>query len=141
MQKPKNHAQNLIVKFSESLSLFWGYFQFGTAQHQFVSRCLIMNPNKQNATIYITSCIYSHGSTDKYHVYMLGLPGLVSRFESQTSRSRRAMCGSLKPKRIRIHIHNQFDMFHFFVALRPNAGHGFLIFKVSRSHTTTHHSR
>jgi hypothetical protein len=27
------------------------------------------------------------------------------------------------------------------VALRPNAGHGFLILEVSRSHTTTHHSR
>ena len=26
-------------------------------------------------------------------------------------------------------------------ALRPNAGHGFLILEVSRSHTTTHHSR
>ena len=32
---------------------------------------------------------------------------------------------------------------HFFppVALRPNAGHGLLIHEVSRSHTTTHHSR
>ena len=32
---------------------------------------------------------------------------------------------------------------HFFfpVALRPNAGHGLLILEVSRSHTTTHHSR
>ena len=29
----------------------------------------------------------------------------------------------------------------FFVALRPNAGHGPLILEVSRSHTTTHHSR
>jgi hypothetical protein len=29
----------------------------------------------------------------------------------------------------------------FFVALRPNAGHGFLILDVSRSHTTTHYSR
>jgi hypothetical protein len=27
------------------------------------------------------------------------------------------------------------------VALRPNAGHGFLILEVSRSHTTKHHSR
>jgi hypothetical protein len=27
------------------------------------------------------------------------------------------------------------------VALRPNAGHSLLIFEVSRSHTTTHHSR
>ena len=27
------------------------------------------------------------------------------------------------------------------VALRPNAGHGLLILEVSRSHTTTHHSR
>jgi hypothetical protein len=29
----------------------------------------------------------------------------------------------------------------FSVALRPNAGHGLLILDVSRSHTTTHHSR
>jgi hypothetical protein len=29
----------------------------------------------------------------------------------------------------------------FFVALRPNAGHGLLILEVSRSHTTAHHSR
>ena len=29
----------------------------------------------------------------------------------------------------------------FSVALRPNAGHGLLILEVSRSHTTTHHSR
>ena len=29
----------------------------------------------------------------------------------------------------------------FFVALRFNAGHGLLILEVSRSHTTTHHSR
>ena len=35
-----------------------------------------------------------------------------------------------------------FNIFFFFaVALRPNAGHGRLIHKVSRSHTTTHHSR
>ena len=27
------------------------------------------------------------------------------------------------------------------VVLRPNAGHGLLIPEVSRSHTTTHHSR
>ena len=27
------------------------------------------------------------------------------------------------------------------VALRPNAGHGLLILEISRSHTTTHHSR
>jgi len=31
--------------------------------------------------------------------------------------------------------------FFFAVALRPNAGHGLLILEVSRSHTTTHHSR
>ena len=30
---------------------------------------------------------------------------------------------------------------HFFVALRPNAGHDLLILEVSRSHTMTHHSR
>ena len=29
----------------------------------------------------------------------------------------------------------------FSVALRPNAGHGLLILEVSRSHTTTYHSR
>jgi len=29
----------------------------------------------------------------------------------------------------------------FFVALRPNAGHGLLILEISRSHTTTHHIR
>ena len=29
----------------------------------------------------------------------------------------------------------------FFVALRPNAGHGLLIYEVSRSHTSQHHSR
>ena len=29
----------------------------------------------------------------------------------------------------------------FFVALRPNASHGLLILEVSRSHTTTHHTR
>jgi len=31
--------------------------------------------------------------------------------------------------------------FFFSVALRPNAGHGLLVLEVSRSHTTTHHSR
>ena len=29
----------------------------------------------------------------------------------------------------------------FFVALRPNVGHGLLNLEVPRSHTTTHHSR
>jgi len=29
----------------------------------------------------------------------------------------------------------------FFVVLRPNSGNGLLILEVSRSHTTTHHSR
>jgi len=33
------------------------------------------------------------------------------------------------------------DLILFFLALRPNAGHGPLILEVSRSHTTTHHSR
>ena len=32
-------------------------------------------------------------------------------------------------------------MSFFVVALRPNKGHGLLILEVSRSHTTTHHSR
>jgi hypothetical protein len=36
---------------------------------------------------------------------------------------------------------NQQDAFFFAVALRPNAGHGLIIFEVSRSHKTTHHSR
>ena len=34
-----------------------------------------------------------------------------------------------------------FFFFFFAVALRPNAGLGLLILEVSRSHTTTHHSR
>ena len=38
--------------------------------------------------------------------------------------------------------HNVTQTTHLFVlALRPNAGHGLLILDVSRSHTTTHHSR
>jgi hypothetical protein len=32
-------------------------------------------------------------------------------------------------------------LFPFVVAPRPNAGHGLLILEVSRSHTTTFHSR
>jgi hypothetical protein len=32
-------------------------------------------------------------------------------------------------------------LFFSSVALRPNAGHGLLVLKVSRSHITTHHSR
>jgi len=36
---------------------------------------------------------------------------------------------------------NTYWFFFFAVALRPNAGHGLLILEVSRSHTTTHHSR
>jgi hypothetical protein len=38
---------------------------------------------------------------------------------------------------IYIHIY----IYIFAVALRPNAGHGLLILEVSKSHTTTHHSR
>jgi hypothetical protein len=34
-----------------------------------------------------------------------------------------------------------FIYFFFVVALRPIAGHGLLILEVSRSYTTTHHSR
>jgi len=34
-----------------------------------------------------------------------------------------------------------YQLFLFAVALRPNAGHGFLNLEVSRSHTMTHHSR
>ena len=33
------------------------------------------------------------------------------------------------------------NIFFAAVALRPNACHGLLILEVSRSHTTTHHSR
>ena len=33
------------------------------------------------------------------------------------------------------------SLFFFAVALRPDAGHSLLILEVSRSHTTTHHSR
>jgi len=33
------------------------------------------------------------------------------------------------------------DYIFFPVVLRPNAGHSLLILEVSRSHTTTHHSR
>jgi hypothetical protein len=33
------------------------------------------------------------------------------------------------------------SIFFIFVALRPDVGHGLLILEVSRSHTTTHHSR
>ena len=33
------------------------------------------------------------------------------------------------------------QIFFFFLALRSNVGHGLLILEVSRSHTTTHHSR
>jgi hypothetical protein len=33
------------------------------------------------------------------------------------------------------------DGFVFSVALRPNVGHSLLLLEVSRSHTTTHHSR
>ena len=36
---------------------------------------------------------------------------------------------------------NVTTFFFFYVALWPNAGHGLLILDVSRSHTTTHHSR
>ena len=37
--------------------------------------------------------------------------------------------------------HMKCVLFFFFVAMRPNAGHGLPILEVSRSHTTTHHSR
>jgi len=32
-------------------------------------------------------------------------------------------------------------LFYFLMVVRPNAGHGLIILKASRSHTTTHHSR
>ena len=43
-------------------------------------------------------------------------------------------CGSLD-------LSYAYNFFSFPVALRPHAGHGLLILEVSRSHTTTHHSR
>ena len=46
----------------------------------------------------------------------------------------------LQPKIIKLTYVGQIDKV-FFVALPPNAGHGLLILEVSRSHTTTHHSR
>jgi hypothetical protein len=36
---------------------------------------------------------------------------------------------------------NDICIIFFSVALRPNADHSLLILEVSRSHTTTHHSR
>ena len=36
---------------------------------------------------------------------------------------------------------NEGKLFFISVELGPNAGHGLLILEVSRSHTTTHHSR
>ena len=42
---------------------------------------------------------------------------------------------------IHTHTHTHTHTFFFAEALRPNAGHGLLILDVSRSHTTTHHSR
>ena len=38
-------------------------------------------------------------------------------------------------------IFNEIGVLLFAVALRPNAGQGLLILDVSRSHTTTQHSR
>ena len=38
-------------------------------------------------------------------------------------------------------LHFSPSKFFFPVALQPNAGHGLHILEVSRSHTTTHHSR
>jgi hypothetical protein len=44
-----------------------------------------------------------------------------------------------------IHTYNKIQyllgIYIFFLALRPNAGFGHIILEVSRSHTTTHHSR
>ena len=40
-----------------------------------------------------------------------------------------------------VYCFNTLVHFKFFVALRPNAGHGLLNLEVSRSHTTTNHSR
>ena len=54
----------------------------------------------------------------------------------QKNFKRLVTCGAQKCQVVWDHIH-----FFFFVALRPNAGHGLLILEVSRSHTTTHHSR
>jgi len=41
----------------------------------------------------------------------------------------------------KLHHPTLLDYKFFFVALRPNAGHGLLILEVSSSHTTTHHIR
>jgi hypothetical protein len=45
-----------------------------------------------------------------------------------------AMCAEMRTEKVIL-------IFFFNVALRLDAGHGFLILEVSRSHTTTHHSR
>ena len=44
--------------------------------------------------------------------------------------------GEINARYLCVYVHTFFS-----VALRPNAGHGLLILDVSRSHTTTHHSR
>ena len=49
----------------------------------------------------------------------------------------------LRLKKVR-HVNRRWQEYVFFffaVALRPNAGHDLLILDVSKSHTTTHHSR
>ena len=38
-------------------------------------------------------------------------------------------------------LYKYYRLFFFAVVLRPKEGHGLLILDVSRSHTTTHHSR
>ena len=42
---------------------------------------------------------------------------------------------------LRMYSNQVMQVFFCAVALRPNAGQGLLILEVSRSHTTTHHSR
>ena len=54
----------------------------------------------------------------------------------------RRIFGPTKENQIwRVKTNEELDRPFFAVALRPNAGHGLLILEVSRSHTTTHHSR
>jgi len=42
---------------------------------------------------------------------------------------------------VRVMCEYMYIFFFFAVVLQPNAGHGLLILEVSRSHTTTRHSR
>ena len=54
---------------------------------------------------------------------------------------RRVLVGKAEGRRRFVRLRLRSKIFFFAVALRPNTGHGLLILEVSRSHTTTHHSR